>query len=245
MHEPSRGDAGESAPPSGVGLRNAPRQARAEVRIARILDAAERVVERLGYEGLTTNHVAEQAGVSIGSVYRWFPDKRALLARLSERYVERVETAFESLVVDDPELPAAPLVDRLARALAALLAAHPSVREILRVASAEGEPGARLRETLVRLAERIVDTRVTDIPPEERRLTAEALATVALAFLAHPVRSPRDPAWISELIYLLSAYTSTKYPPRGDPAWKDPGHRPAPVRPGLDRMPGSAAGRQP
>ena len=226
----------ERAVRASVGLRQEPRQARSEERIVQILDAAERVVERLGYGGLNTNRVAQEAGISIGSVYRWFPDKRALVERLSERYVERVRAAFEDLVVDDPTLPAPPLLERVVRSLADLLADHPSVQEILRVASGPGQPGARLRDTLVALAERIVDRRVIEIPPAERRCTAEALVTTALAFLAHPTRSACDQTWVDELVYLLSAYAATKYPPRDDPAWCDPERQPRPVRPGVDRI---------
>ncbi|HEB91128.1 MAG TPA: TetR/AcrR family transcriptional regulator [Deltaproteobacteria bacterium] len=219
-----------------VGLRKKPRQARAEERIGQLLDAAERVVERIGYEALTTNHVAEEAGVSIGTVYRWFPDKHALATRLSERYVETVLADFEALVVDDPDLPAPPLLERVVLALADLLAEHPSVQAILRGASGQGQPGVHLRETLIGLAERIVEIRVIEIPPEERRLTAEAMVATTLAFLAHPTRSARDREWVEELVYLLSAYAARKYPPRDDPAWTTPGAGPRPVRPGVDAI---------
>lgn len=50
-----------------------------------LLDSTARILERGGYSALTTNRVAEVAGVSIGSVYEYFPNKQALLAALTSR----------------------------------------------------------------------------------------------------------------------------------------------------------------
>lgn len=53
-----------------------------------LLEAAARVLERYGAEHFTTNHVAEAAGASVGSVYQYFPNKAALLVALHEREAE-------------------------------------------------------------------------------------------------------------------------------------------------------------
>jgi AcrR family transcriptional regulator len=65
--------------------RRTPRQPRAVVTRDAMLTAAERVLARDGAAGLNTNRVAEVAGVSIGSVYQYFPNKQALVAALIER----------------------------------------------------------------------------------------------------------------------------------------------------------------
>src|SRR5687768_803669 len=62
-----------------------PKQARAKVTMEALLDATARILSKGGYAALTTNRVAEVAGVSIGSVYEYFPNKQALLAALTER----------------------------------------------------------------------------------------------------------------------------------------------------------------
>lgn len=62
-----------------------PKQARARVTMEALLDATARILGKGGYAALTTNRVAEVAGVSIGSVYEYFPNKQALLAALTER----------------------------------------------------------------------------------------------------------------------------------------------------------------
>ena len=72
-----------------LSLRNEPVQARSTARLAGLLDAAAAVIDELGYERLTTAMVAERAGASIGTVYRYFPDRIAVLQALAARNLER------------------------------------------------------------------------------------------------------------------------------------------------------------
>ncbi|ROT33979.1 TetR/AcrR family transcriptional regulator [Micromonospora sp. HM5-17] len=63
-----------------------------------MLDACAEIVDEVGYEGLTTTLLAERAGVAIGSVYQFFPDKRAIVQALTlrnmEAYLERLAERF-------------------------------------------------------------------------------------------------------------------------------------------------------
>jgi AcrR family transcriptional regulator len=72
-----------------VAARRRPVQTRSKQTVERILDAAAHVFGERGYAG-TTNHVAERAGVSIGSLYQYFPDKDALLVALHDRHLEQI-----------------------------------------------------------------------------------------------------------------------------------------------------------
>jgi AcrR family transcriptional regulator len=65
--------------------RKLPQQSRAEQTVATILEAAALVLETRGSEGLNTNLVAQRAGVSVGTLYQYFPNKDALIVALSER----------------------------------------------------------------------------------------------------------------------------------------------------------------
>jgi AcrR family transcriptional regulator len=67
-----------------------PVQARARATYGSLLDACARVLSERGYAGLTTNHVAERAGVGIGSLYVYFPDKDTLVAELVRRTIREV-----------------------------------------------------------------------------------------------------------------------------------------------------------
>lgn len=69
--------------------RRKPVQARSKQTVERVLAAAAHVFSERGY-GATTNHVAELAGVSIGSLYQYFPDKDALLVALHHRHLDEV-----------------------------------------------------------------------------------------------------------------------------------------------------------
>jgi AcrR family transcriptional regulator len=85
------------APDQRTRPRKQPRQARAQHTVEAIIEAAARILEEQGHGGFTTNAVAELAGVSIGTLYQYFPDKDALLgaliARETARLVEEAEAA--------------------------------------------------------------------------------------------------------------------------------------------------------
>jgi len=79
-------------------LRRVPVQGRSVARVARMLDACAELVDEIGYEALTTTLLAERAGVAIGSIYQFFPDKRAVVQALTlrslEAYLDRLSTRF-------------------------------------------------------------------------------------------------------------------------------------------------------
>lgn len=70
--------------------RKAPTQARAVATWEAILEAAAQVLVEDGFDGATTNRIAERAGVSVGSLYQYFPNKGALLATLAERHAREM-----------------------------------------------------------------------------------------------------------------------------------------------------------
>ncbi|WP_210574727.1 TetR/AcrR family transcriptional regulator [Streptomyces sp. GESEQ-4] len=85
--------------PHATSLRRAPIQRRSAERLTRILDACADLLDEVGYDDLSTRAVAQRAGVPIGSVYRFFGNKRqmadALAQRNLERYTERVTARLE------------------------------------------------------------------------------------------------------------------------------------------------------
>lgn len=77
--------------------RKRPMQQRSRELVERILDAAARIFDAAGYHDTTTNHVADEAGVSVGSLYQYFPNKDALLVGLADRHLDEVIPAIEAL----------------------------------------------------------------------------------------------------------------------------------------------------
>lgn len=84
-----------------ISLRNEPVQARSTARLAGLLDAAAAVIDELGYERLTTAMVAERAGASIGTVYRYFPDRIAVLQALASRNLDRTLAQVTQQISDE------------------------------------------------------------------------------------------------------------------------------------------------
>lgn len=70
-------------------LRRKPVQQRSAQRVERMLEACASLIEELGYDGVTTTLIAERAGVAVGSLYQFFPDKRAVVQALTLRNLER------------------------------------------------------------------------------------------------------------------------------------------------------------
>ncbi|GAA1271868.1 TetR family transcriptional regulator [Sphaerisporangium rubeum] len=69
-------------------LRRRPAQRRSARRVERMLDACAELLDEAGYDALSTTRIAERASVAIGSVYQFFPDKRAVTVALTQRNVE-------------------------------------------------------------------------------------------------------------------------------------------------------------
>ncbi|MEM9775866.1 MAG: TetR/AcrR family transcriptional regulator [Chloroflexota bacterium] len=83
--------------------RKLPKQARSRKRYDHMLTTAADLFARNGVAQVTTNHIAAEAGVSIGSVYQFFPNKEAMIEALIERYMTQFDGIFpECLDTSDP-----------------------------------------------------------------------------------------------------------------------------------------------
>lgn len=102
--------------PKTLSPRKAPRQDRARATVEVILQAAAYILEREGWAGFTTNHVAEKAGVNIASLYQYFPNKSAIIEELRRRHVEETRKALVAA--------SAETTDPLAAMIHASVAAH-------------------------------------------------------------------------------------------------------------------------
>ncbi|HEY6035638.1 MAG TPA: TetR/AcrR family transcriptional regulator [Kofleriaceae bacterium] len=87
--------------------RKRPRQQRSKDTVDSILDATARLLKHAGFAGMTTNAVAEKAGVSIGSLYQYFPNKEALVSALIERHCDEMNAAILAKLANVATLPIA------------------------------------------------------------------------------------------------------------------------------------------
>lgn len=93
--------------------RKRPRQARATVTLEAIFEATIQVLLVDGPYRLTTTRVAERAGVSVGTMYQYFPHKQALLYALNERYLDDLAAKIEMTCAAQAGRPIAEMIEAL------------------------------------------------------------------------------------------------------------------------------------
>lgn len=82
-------------------LRKKPKQIRSKLMFDSILEASTRVLEEVSFKKFTTNKVAEAAGISIGSLYQYFPNKQSILIELERIAIDEMAANIESLFFED------------------------------------------------------------------------------------------------------------------------------------------------
>ena len=166
-----------------VSARKRPQQSRSARLVAAILEAASRVLAREGAYRFTTARVAEAAGVSVGSLYQYFPNKESILFRLQADEWRQTMSQLER-ILSDPNMPAQ---QRLRAAVAtffrsecdeaafrsALEEAAPLYREVPE-AKAHAEEGRQLMQKFMRDA-------LPEASVRQRAFAADLVGTVMSA----------------------------------------------------------------
>lgn len=106
-------------------LRREPRQARSRARLAQILAAADAILATEGVEALTVRRIAERAGVPVGSLYQFFPDKGSVVDAVARAYIAEFDAAVESLVKSAASGDWSDPVGRIVDEFVALYRSHP------------------------------------------------------------------------------------------------------------------------
>jgi AcrR family transcriptional regulator len=111
--------------------RRNPRQDRARQTVEAILDAVARILKREGFAAITTNHIAEVAGVSIGSLYQYFPDKSAIFVALHERHIEEIDRVIQAALVENVSSSLESLISAIVDAMIDAHVNDPELYELL------------------------------------------------------------------------------------------------------------------
>lgn len=168
--------------------RKLPRQARSKATVDSVLTAAIQVLIEQGYEGATTIRIAERAGVSIGSLYQYFPNKEALIAVLIERHADQVVTIMEQ-TLSSPEN--ATLADGIRAIVRAGTTAHrldPKLHKILNEQVPRVDRLAKAMDTsrqITRAIERFLRAHAREMSPGRDPAVAAVVVETALETLAH------------------------------------------------------------
>ena len=199
-----------------TGLRKLPTQARSRARVASILKAAGALLGEVGYDGLSTNLVAERANVPVGSIYQFFQDKDDIVAALVEQFQDRIlRLASQQLdaatAAQDRRAFIARLVDGIAGIQAEASAfvcvfsgsqSHPRFDSLAR----------DLRRTLVRHLDHVFAEAFPRLPKDDRNRMLAAWSDITGAMIANLDRSkPAERGkLLEELKTVLCAYLDAK-----------------------------------
>lgn len=127
--------------------RKKPTQARSKATVEAILGAAAQVFRRQGYAASTTDRIAERAGVSVGSVYQYFPNKDSVLVALAERHIDTGFGIVRELLAEAlSEKP--PIEVLLRRFVVAMIALHEHEPELHRLLFEEAPLPSSVRRQL-------------------------------------------------------------------------------------------------
>ncbi|MER5207380.1 TetR/AcrR family transcriptional regulator [Streptomyces sp. NPDC002825] len=204
-------------------LRRAPVQQRSAERLARILDACAVLLDETGYEQLSTRAVADRAGVPIGSVYRFFGNKRAMVAALAHRNLDRYAERVSERLAGAPILDAHGAIDgvldefiEMKRTVPGFALVDFGVPAAAPGEAAEGGPADGSSDAVMDDPNRLVAERICALLASHLGRAADedlhrkvlvgvetADALVRLAFRADPAG---DPALVAETRCLLHAY---------------------------------------
>ena len=186
--------------------RSAPQQQRSRDKYQRVLAAAAELLEELPYEAIGTKLIAARAGVSVGSLYRFFVDKQAIVDALARHWLRRLAEVLNEQLRDLPPDPAT-LAARLVDGYARFWRAEPGFRK--------ASPGAGRRRDprfLDRLHAALADRYGLD---DRYRLAVAVDVAEHLLNLAFKDDPEGDPAVLAELTVLLTRYLDLRpAPPR-------------------------------
>lgn len=192
-------------PKLNIHPRKAPRQARSIATVEVILEAATRVLARESLEGFNTNRVAEVAGVSVGSVYQYFPNKAALVTALIDRAQGELAEALEALVA---QLRDAPLKISL-RAVAALAIRQQYANPVLAAALDHEEKRLPVQERVRQFETRLVACTVELLQRHADHLSAH----LSMGLPASLPAAARDCLVITKAMVEADAELDRKPPP--------------------------------
>lgn len=107
-----------------------PSQKRSWATYNALLEATTYILIEQGYEGLTTNHVAERAGVNIASLYQYFPNKDALVATLHINHAQQARKTVDTILKNAGDCSTATLIERFVNAIVDIHLEQPELHRI-------------------------------------------------------------------------------------------------------------------
>jgi len=185
--------------------RKQPKQARSQTTVEAILEATARILAAEGRARLSTNRVAEVAGVSVGSLYQYFPNKDALLAELRRRYDQQFMDRMLRKLGRLGSLPLGEAIAEFVRFMVGLHLENPKLHNELSVEIPDLQ-----RDTLRAFALAYLEAHRDEVRPRDLELASyvsvEAGEALVHQTALHEPERLRDEAFVEEVCDLLLRY---------------------------------------
>jgi AcrR family transcriptional regulator len=203
------------APAETTPLRRQPVQQRSAKRVEQMLDASAELIDEFGYDALTTTLIAKRAGVAVGSLYQFFPDKRAVVQALTQRNLERFVASVGERLTQPDEGHWWEVVDSILDIYLQMHREVPGFSKVhfgdvidLQLLDDQRDNNAVLVDSLTEILAVRVDRPVEDLRFAITMANEVADALLKLAFR----REPRgDERIVSEAKYVVKGYLASKF----------------------------------
>lgn len=186
-------------------MRKQPKQARSRALVEAAVEATARILSREGRARLTTNRVAEVAGISVGSLYQYFADKEELVAEVRRRFAAGFEARIARFAARAVQLSLREAVAEWVDVLVELHAEDPRLHNELGAGTPE-----EARAPMLALVARFLEARADELRRPDPELAARVLVQAAESLVHETaLRSPAllaDPAFSGEVRDLLLRY---------------------------------------
>ncbi len=200
--------------------RKNPRQKRARETIDTIMEATAQLLERSGHGGFTTNHIARRAGYSIGTLYRYFPHKKAILKQIVESELRRQEAVMRDAMAQSTDTTGENLIAHAVRTMLHPFRAHTRARKtILLELIHDVDFTARIHAAQIQIMH-MFHTRLHESDPERFRQPSDLLTTTLTGALLGCIRTTfytepehlSSPDYERELIDMVTHFVTAKNP---------------------------------
>jgi AcrR family transcriptional regulator len=202
----------------GLTPRKQPRQQRSRATVDAIVEAAARVFADQGYAAGTTNRIAETAGVAIGSLYEYFPNKASILVAVAERHLDRMMADVDR-VLDGQEAAGSSLHGLIESFVVAMLEVHERDPQLNHVVFTEGAQPHELRACVLRLEESLAhrleallraspDVDLSD-PDTAAHLIVQTTEALTHRYAHQGIHDLPRERFVDEVVMLLTRYLSS------------------------------------
>ena len=197
-------------------MRRIPVQERSQRKVEAILDNAALIFAEVGYGAATTNSIAQRAGLSIATLYRFFPNKAAILKTLSDRYLSQIGGLNESLFAAHriQTLSLQMLMEQVVDAFADFCLDEPGFEYLFYGSEARDyfrSVSLQIHRAIVSQVETVLERHISPLEAEERTIVANLAVAAMQAAMPFVVmaETPRRKSILAHLKRMITNYLQT------------------------------------